>query len=668
MFVHLDQAIADFDQALWTETSVVNACQTLGNILQALGRFDESVDWHARAVQTSRDRSDLFSGLGHLYAQQQRWNEAIASYQQTLKLRPAHAEACWNLSNIYALLNQPTEALEYRHRALRQSPHWATCQSHFSLGNELMANDQVEAAIAAYDRALALDAAFVPAHCNLAVAFSRQGNHEAAIAAYRCGLELDPSQVEACLGLGRALERQNQWQEALSWYRQAVELDPQSVEAQFALGRLLLQQEAWNESFVVYRRAIELQPAAFEPYYYLGYTLLKQRQYAQATTAFRQAIERNPTPAEPYYYLAQALCQQRQWAAVIPTALHVIQRQPNLLDIYGLLGYAIRQQSREPGGLQKLITQYRQTPLAPEHEQPLFYQHIGDGLLQQRQFDGAILFYRLAVLQQPDDQAAQAHLKQAFAKRKQLGKTIATRRQGLAENPYQPMLYSQLGNLFTEHGEWEEAIALSYQANLLQGWQHVSEKHYEFTWDWFSHRIPSWQQRLSHLAHRSGLQALELGCWEGRATCWLLDHILTSSDSQLLCLDRVFQARFDLNLDRSGARTRVTKRSGNWLAHLAMLSPATYDLVHLGSDSLTTLQQRLSLCWQTLKPSGILMVDEYCQGYSVSSSTETSHSIDDLNQAFKAAIDQFLAGIPGDAEILYDNHQFLIRKLSFSIP
>lgn len=662
MFVYLDKAIADFDQALWTGTGLVHACQTLGNVLQALGRFDESVDWHARAVQAPGDRAELFSGLGTLYAQEQRWSEAIAAYQQTLKLQPTHAEACWNLANIYALLNQSTEALEYRHRALKQSPRWATCQSHFSLGNELMAQNQVKAAIVAYGRALAIDSTFVPAQYNLAVALISQGNYEAAIVAYRRVLELDSSQGEACLGLGQALEQQNQWQEALIWYRRALELAPESLDAFYALGQLLLKQEAWSESLVVYRRAIELKPS-FEAYYYLGYALLKQRQVAQAKTAFQQAIDRNPTHAEPYYYLAKALFLQQQWMDVIPVALHAIKRQPNLLEMYGLLGCAIRQRSREQGGLQKLIAYYRQTPLIPAPEQPSFYRQIGDELLQQRQFDGAILFYRLALLQQPDNAVAQTNLKQAFTKRKQLGKTIATRRQRLAENPYQLKVYSQLANLLAEHGEWEEAIALSYQANLLQEWQHISEKHYEFTWDWFSHRIPIWQDHLSRLAHQSGLQALEIACWEGRSTCWLLDHILTSPDSHFTCLDHSFQERFDLNIDRSGVRAKVTKQSGNPLAKLSMLPFATYDLIHLGSDNLTALQQHIAPCWQALKPGGILMVDEYCQGYLM----QERHRIDALNQNLNSAIDRFLALISAEAKVLYRNQQILIQKVSHSV-
>jgi tetratricopeptide (TPR) repeat protein len=670
MLGYLDQAIADFDHALWTGQGVVSACQTLGNILQALGRFDESVDWHARATQTSGNRAELFSGLGTLYAQQQRWDEAIAAYRQTLKLQPTHAETCWNLANIYALLNQPVEALEYRHRALKQSPHWATCQSHFSLGNDLMANHQIEAAIAAYHRALNLEASFAPAHYNLAVIFSNQKNYEAAIASYHRVLELEPDRIEAYLGLGQALEQQNQWQEALTWYRQAIELAPESVAAHYALGQLLLCQELWNESLVIYRRLIELQPADFKAYFHLGFALLNQRQYAQATAAFRHAIDRAPTQPEPYYYLTRALFEQRQWMEVISTALHVIRQQPNCSDIYRLLGHAIQQQSRQPRGLHKLIAHYRQSPLSSEHGLT-FYLDVGDRLLNQRQFNGAILFYRLAVWHQPENEIAATNLKRAFAKRKQLEKTIATRRQQLTENPHQIKLYSQLSNLLTECGDWDEAIALSDRANLLQRWRHVSEKHYEFTWDWFSHRIPIWQEHLGHLAHQHGLQALELGCWEGRSTCWLLDHILTSHDSRIVCLDWTFQARFDLNIDRSDGRTKVTKRSGNPLTHLATLPPATYDLIHVGSDDLATLQQRLALCWQALKPNGILLVDEYCQGYLIDDSGNPENvrdGIDQHNQHFKATIDRVLILIATEAKILYQNRQILIQKSLHSVP
>lgn len=63
----------------------------------------------------------------------------------------------------------------------------------------------------------------------------------------------------------------------------------------------------------------------------------------------------------------------------------------------------------------------------------------------------------------------------------------------------------------------------------------VAEK--QFTTDWFTHNIVVWDQVLEHLKHKPNLKFLEVGCWEGRATCWLMENILTDQTSEITVID-----------------------------------------------------------------------------------------------------------------------------------
>jgi len=61
------------------------------------------------------------------------------------------------------------------------------------------------------------------------------------------------------------------------------------------------------------------------------------------------------------------------------------------------------------------------------------------------------------------------------------------------------------------------------------------EKH--FTTDWFSDNINLWSNILEGFKHKPNLNFLEIGCWEGRATCWLLENILTDKSSKITVVD-----------------------------------------------------------------------------------------------------------------------------------
>ena len=56
----------------------------------------------------------------------------------------------------------------------------------------------------------------------------------------------------------------------------------------------------------------------------------------------------------------------------------------------------------------------------------------------------------------------------------------------------------------------------------------------KFTQDWFSHNIPNFQHCMGMLPDNK--KFLEIGCFEGRATCWMLQNGL-ADDGIITCID-----------------------------------------------------------------------------------------------------------------------------------
>lgn len=63
----------------------------------------------------------------------------------------------------------------------------------------------------------------------------------------------------------------------------------------------------------------------------------------------------------------------------------------------------------------------------------------------------------------------------------------------------------------------------------------MSDKY--FTQDWFSGNIPIWNTLLDSFKNKPNLNFLEIGCWEGKATLWLLENILTHESSKISVID-----------------------------------------------------------------------------------------------------------------------------------
>ena len=54
----------------------------------------------------------------------------------------------------------------------------------------------------------------------------------------------------------------------------------------------------------------------------------------------------------------------------------------------------------------------------------------------------------------------------------------------------------------------------------------------EYTNDWFDHQLRYFNSILEEFKGKD-VKFLEVGSWEGRSTCWMLDNILTSKDSSI---------------------------------------------------------------------------------------------------------------------------------------
>jgi DNA-binding transcriptional MerR regulator len=93
---------------------------------------------------------------------------------------------------------------------------------------------------------------------------------EAAVAAYNKALELNPQAAGALVNLGTICYRQRKFAVAETYYRDAVAADPEYPLAQFNLGNLYDEQGRVGEAFEHYRRALRLNPSYADAHFNLA--------------------------------------------------------------------------------------------------------------------------------------------------------------------------------------------------------------------------------------------------------------------------------------------------------------------------------------------------------------------------------------------------------------
>ena len=124
-------------------------------------------------------------------------------------------------------------------------------------------------------------------------------NQDAAIASYRRALIIDPELVPALVNLANIHYARDEHIEALALYERALALEPDCFEAHFNLGNVHHDLSRFEDALAAYREAVSLNPGYPEAHFYLAVTLEK--------------MGRSPE-ARPHWRLYRELAPQGEWA------------------------------------------------------------------------------------------------------------------------------------------------------------------------------------------------------------------------------------------------------------------------------------------------------------------------------------------------------------------
>jgi predicted O-methyltransferase YrrM len=186
-----------------------------------------------------------------------------------------------------------------------------------------------------------------------------------------------------------------------------------------------------------------------------------------------------------------------------------------------------------------------------------------------------------------------------------------------------------------------------------------------YTVDWFSHNEAVWARLLAPLAGRPGVRALEIGCYEGRATCWLLANVLTGAGARIDCIDTFEGSDQDapLGISMDGVRGRFDANVAPWRDQVGLHVGRSasvlrglrgpYDLAYVdGSHEAADVIADAVLAWPLVAADGVLIFDDY--EWDQFRRPERNPRL---------GIDAFLACHAGRYDLLHRGYQVAVRKL-----
>jgi Methyltransferase domain len=180
-----------------------------------------------------------------------------------------------------------------------------------------------------------------------------------------------------------------------------------------------------------------------------------------------------------------------------------------------------------------------------------------------------------------------------------------------------------------------------------------SDKKYTFTSTWFLGNIPVWEKVLQPYKGKEGVRYLEIGVFEGRALCWMLDNILTHPTARATGIDIIIRKELLENLRLSGAENKVEIIKGRSQSKLSHFPADSFEIIYIdGSHAAADVLADAVLSWPILSDGGLMIFDDYL----------LKTEVFPIELRPRIAIDAFVTAHRNNLEIIYSGYTLILRK------
>ena len=247
------------------------------------------------ALDEEPDNHELWFSMAVAQQEQGRADDAVASYEKALALKPGYAAALLGLGGLALDAGDP-----------------AAAEAHFS-------------------GALQTNPDFAAAHYNLAVARMRQGDLADARAPLEAAHRLEPEDVDVLVDLAKVLAAAGEREPALGLAQRASSLAPKDVRARMTHGWLLAQSGDHKAAATEFEGAVAVAPSDVEARLGLARAWVRTGKVAEAAAIFAALSTEVPDAAQIWADWGAALAKLGEFDSAVEKLDEALTRDPKLV-------------------------------------------------------------------------------------------------------------------------------------------------------------------------------------------------------------------------------------------------------------------------------------------------------------------------------------------------
>ena len=265
-----------------------------GNEARDARNFSEAETAYNEVLKLKPRDARAAYGLGNIYSDQQRWDDAEAAYRNSVAWGPTNADAYVALS---VVLVQPrtggdnakrfADAEAFARKSVQIDPKNAVGWDRLGVALQARGLDNSETEHS-YRRAIELDPQFAVAYAHLARVLNKTNRSSEAAPMYEKAVELakDPATLNL---IADSLQAEQLWPQSEPVLKKALELDSRNPTSLVLMGRLLVVYRRYQDAEPYLKLATEVSSRSFQSFNLLARAYLGMNRFSDAEAAYERA-------------------------------------------------------------------------------------------------------------------------------------------------------------------------------------------------------------------------------------------------------------------------------------------------------------------------------------------------------------------------------------------
>jgi eukaryotic-like serine/threonine-protein kinase len=338
------KTLADSQEALKQRPSTLNL---LGHSLYRLGDLEATVNLLQKAQRRYPSDFWINESLGAYLTHEKRLrlNEALRYLTAAVALRPQSPGAHFKLGLALARNGASEEAVAAFQEAIRLKPGFI--EAHLQLGQHRVAvAKDFEGAIVEFSNVIELDPMSVKAWTGRGLAHLRLCRYDSALADFSTAVRVNPTAPMGWLGRGDLYVELEQWSKAAADFSKAIEAKPDLIVGWVRRGNAYLKLDKRDKAVADFSRAIELGPNIWPIRSARADAYRGLNQWEDALADFSKLIELQPTIATFRLSRGQTYRQMSQWDNAVSDFSKAIEMAPDEGQAWNERGWSYAELSR----------------------------------------------------------------------------------------------------------------------------------------------------------------------------------------------------------------------------------------------------------------------------------------------------------------------------------